>query len=61
MPYLAEQVQVLALTDHDTMAGVPAALETANRLGIRLIPGVEISAKVTAKYVALISLELLSH
>lgn len=42
-------VQVLALTDHDTMAGVPAAQETANRLGIRLIPGVEISAKVTAK------------
>lgn len=45
----ASGVQVLALTDHDTMAGVPAALETANRLGIRLIPGVEISAKVTAK------------
>ncbi|KAI5066961.1 hypothetical protein GOP47_0017489 [Adiantum capillus-veneris] len=45
----ASGVQVLALTDHDTMAGVPAALETANKFGIRLIPGVEISAKVTAK------------
>eukprot|EP00250_Pteridium_aquilinum_P013785 c21572_g1_i1 orf=285-1973(+) len=45
----ASGVQVLALTDHDTMAGVPAALEAANRLGLRLIPGVEISAKVAAK------------
>lgn len=39
-------VQVLALTDHDTMAGVPAALEAAKRFGMRLIPGVEISARV---------------
>lgn len=37
-------VQVLALTDHDTMAGVPAAFEAANKFGARLIPGVEISA-----------------
>ncbi|MCO5606098.1 hypothetical protein L7F22_060285 [Adiantum nelumboides] len=46
---VASGVQVLALTDHDTMAGIPEALETANKHGIRLIPGVEISAKVTAK------------
>ncbi|KAH7387365.1 hypothetical protein KP509_16G019600 [Ceratopteris richardii] len=37
------------MTDHDTMAGVPAAFEAANRLGVRLIPGVEISAKVISK------------
>lgn len=40
-------VKVLALTDHDTMAGIPAALEVANKYGIRLIPGVEISAMFT--------------
>lgn len=39
----SEQVKVLALTDHDTMAGIPEALEAAHKLGIRIIPGVEIS------------------
>ncbi|KDP27373.1 hypothetical protein JCGZ_20197 [Jatropha curcas] len=36
-------VKVLALTDHDTMAGVPEAIEAARRFGIKIIPGVEIS------------------
>ncbi|KAF8729898.1 hypothetical protein HU200_017360 [Digitaria exilis] len=37
-------VKVLALTDHDTMAGVQEAVEAAKRYPIRIIPGVEISA-----------------
>ncbi|KAF0933045.1 hypothetical protein E2562_013799 [Oryza meyeriana var. granulata] len=37
-------VKVLALTDHDTMAGVPEAIEAAKQCSIRIIPGVEISA-----------------
>ncbi|XP_037453837.1 5'-3' exoribonuclease-like [Triticum dicoccoides] len=37
-------VKVLALTDHDTMAGVAEAMETAKEFSIRIIPGVEISA-----------------
>ncbi|CAN6465438.1 unnamed protein product [Victoria cruziana] len=37
-------VKVLALTDHDTMAGVPEAIEAARKYGMRVIPGVEISA-----------------
>ncbi|KAK9286411.1 hypothetical protein L1049_014954 [Liquidambar formosana] len=36
-------VKVLALTDHDTMSGIPEALEAARRFGIKIIPGVEIS------------------
>ncbi|XP_059648076.1 uncharacterized protein LOC132294291 [Cornus florida] len=36
-------VKVLALTDHDTMSGIPEALEAAGRFGIKIIPGVEIS------------------
>ncbi|KAJ9561241.1 hypothetical protein OSB04_006401 [Centaurea solstitialis] len=40
-------VKVLSLTDHDTMAGIPQALETARRLGIKIIPGVEISTIFT--------------
>ncbi|XP_058085598.1 uncharacterized protein LOC131233044 [Magnolia sinica] len=36
-------VKVLALTDHDTMAGIPEAVKAALKFGIRIIPGVEIS------------------
>ncbi|CAM8944966.1 unnamed protein product [Rhodiola kirilowii] len=36
-------VKVLALTDHDTMSGIPEALVAARKLGIKIIPGVEIS------------------
>ena len=37
-------VTVLALTDHDTAAGLPEAEQAANSLGIRLIKGIELSA-----------------
>ena len=40
----SEQVKVLALTDHDTVSGIPEALEAAYRFGIKIIPGVEISS-----------------
>lgn len=40
----AAGVRVLALTDHDTLAGLAEARETAARVGIRLVPGVEVSA-----------------
>ncbi|KAG9158353.1 hypothetical protein Leryth_025701 [Lithospermum erythrorhizon] len=36
-------VKVLALTDHDTLSGIPEALDVAQRYGIKIIPGVEIS------------------
>jgi predicted metal-dependent phosphoesterase TrpH len=39
-------VDYLAVTDHDTAKGVPAAIAEAARLGtIRILPGVEISAR----------------
>lgn len=37
-------IEVLALTDHDTVAGVPEAQAAARSAGIRLLPGVEVSA-----------------
>lgn len=43
------QVKVLALTDHDTMAGIPEAVSAAHRFGMRIIPGVEISALYSPK------------
>ncbi len=36
-------VTTLALTDHDAIAGVPEAAEAARRLGIELVPAVEMS------------------
>lgn len=36
-------MKVLALTDHDTLSGIPEALEAARKFGIKIIPGVEIS------------------
>jgi 3',5'-nucleoside bisphosphate phosphatase len=40
----AAGVELLALTDHDTVDGVGAALDAAERVGIRLVAAVEISA-----------------
>jgi 3',5'-nucleoside bisphosphate phosphatase len=37
-------VEVLALTDHDTIAGLDEAQRAAGGLALRLVPGVEISA-----------------
>ena len=37
-------IRVLAVTDHDTMGAVPAATAAAGTFGVRLIPGVEVTA-----------------
>jgi predicted metal-dependent phosphoesterase TrpH len=37
-------VELLALTDHDTLAGVPEALEAGAQQGIAVVPAIEISA-----------------
>lgn len=38
-------LSALALTDHDTTDGVPDAIEEANTLGVRVIPGCEFSVR----------------
>lgn len=48
----------IALTDHDTMAGVDEALETGRSLGIRVIPGVELSAVHDDREVHLLGLHI---
>lgn len=40
----AAGVEVLALTDHDTVAGLEEAQRSAGSHGLRLVPGVEVSA-----------------
>lgn len=42
----AAGLKAIAVTDHDTVAGVPAAEAAGARLGIRIVPGVELSATV---------------
>ena len=37
-------VKVLALTDHDSIGGISEAIEEANKFGIKIINGIEISA-----------------
>jgi len=37
-------LDVLAITDHDTVAGIPAAMDAAAKTSLRLIPGIEVSS-----------------
>lgn len=47
---------VIALTDHDTVAGIPEAAEAARRLGLRLVPGIELSTDLGPHDVHIIAL-----
>jgi 3',5'-nucleoside bisphosphate phosphatase len=40
----AAGVELLALSDHDTISGVAEAVDAGERLGVRVVPAVEISA-----------------
>ncbi|MDE5412820.1 PHP domain-containing protein [Alkalihalobacterium chitinilyticum] len=44
-------LEYIALTDHDTTAGVKEAVETGKQLGITVIPGIEFSTKYNGKSV----------
>ncbi|MGO9933986.1 MAG: PHP domain-containing protein [Steroidobacteraceae bacterium] len=52
----AAGVQVLALTDHDTVAGLDDAQRSAGEHGLRLVPGVEVSASWRAQAIHLLGL-----
>ncbi len=47
----AAGLTALALTDHDSMEGVPEAAAEAGRVGLRLVPGVELSTDATGREV----------
>jgi predicted metal-dependent phosphoesterase TrpH len=51
-------LKALALTDHDTIGGIPAAREAGERLGIRVITGVELSAFQDGHEVHVLALHL---
>ncbi|HEV8411913.1 MAG TPA: PHP domain-containing protein [Gemmatimonadaceae bacterium] len=48
----------LALTDHDTLAGVAAAKEAGDRLGVRIVAGVELSLMDGEKEVHMLGLHI---
>ena len=50
----ASGLTIISVTDHDTIAGLAEAGAAANRLGVRLIDGVEITAVETGRDVHLL-------
>lgn len=54
-------VGVLALTDHDTTAGLTEAKAESGKLGIKFINGVEISTKINGKSIHIVGLNFDQH
>ena len=52
----AAGIDILALTDHDTVAGVEEAQRSASEYGLHLVPGVEISATWRAQSIHVLGL-----
>lgn len=51
-------VAAIALTDHDTLDGIPEATRAANAAGIRVVPGVELSAHDGAREIHVLALHV---
>ncbi|RRQ22929.1 PHP domain-containing protein [Thiohalobacter thiocyanaticus] len=54
----AAGVEVLALTDHDTLSGIEEARTAAHAAGIRLIPGVEVSVTWNRQTIHVVALNV---
>jgi predicted metal-dependent phosphoesterase TrpH len=54
----AAGIRVLALTDHDTTAGIEAASQAAAAVGMGLVPGVEISVSWSSQTVHVLGLNI---
>lgn len=52
---------VMGLTDHDTVAGLPEFTAAGAAAGIRTVPGVEISTKISNQYVKKASVHILGY
>ncbi|MCK0512824.1 3',5'-nucleoside bisphosphate phosphatase [Aromatoleum buckelii] len=57
----ANGVTLLALTDHDEVGGLDEAIATAAEVGIRLVPGVEISVSFSGETVHVVGLGIDHH
>ncbi len=54
----SHSVTALALTDHDTTAGLDEAGQTARELGLRLLPGIELSATYNHQCLHIVGLNI---
>ncbi len=54
----AAQLFAIAITDHDTVDGLSGAIEAGNRLGVRIVPGVELSSHFEGEELHLLGLHL---
>jgi predicted metal-dependent phosphoesterase TrpH len=54
----AAGLAAIALTDHDTMAGVSDAIRAGQTLGVRVVPGVELSAMEAEREVHVLGLHI---
>ena len=54
----ARRVGTLALTDHDTTAGLPEARAACEARGMRFVPGVELSAMWRGQTIHIVGLEI---
>ncbi|MGA9523667.1 MAG: PHP domain-containing protein, partial [Myxococcaceae bacterium] len=45
----AAGVTRLAVTDHDTLGGLPEAIQAAREIGLEVIPGIEVSTSILGK------------
>ena len=52
----AAGLDAMALTDHDTVDGVPEAMAAAEKSGIRIIPGIELSSIYEGKEIHILGL-----
>ncbi len=43
------EISIIAITDHDTLDGIPRGMEAADSMGITMIPGVELSVDLEEK------------
>ena len=57
----SRQIDVLALTDHDNTAGLAEAQQAADDLGLKLVPGVEVSVTWNATTVHILGLGIHSQ
>jgi predicted metal-dependent phosphoesterase TrpH len=54
-------IKILAITDHDTTAGLAPALAAARRYGVTVIPGIELSAYEDGRKVHILGYFIDSH
>lgn len=47
-------LDMVALTDHDTMDGIPEAVTAGQRIGVSVVPGIEVSTKYETKTIHLL-------